>query len=90
MCTYTIFIYAYFLTFKSVGWDVKWCPVSRITTPWHAKDRFPDVRKRVGSLGAVRETHTFKTKHYILIYPRNMTEILLKRRKTPNQSINLA
>ena len=22
----------------SVGWDVKWCPVSRITTPWHAKD----------------------------------------------------
>jgi hypothetical protein len=55
--------------------------------PWHAKDRFPDVRKRVGSLGAIRETHTFKTKHYILIYCRNMAEILLKRRKTPNQSI---
>ena len=24
--------------FMSVGWDVKWCPVSRITTPWHWKD----------------------------------------------------
>jgi hypothetical protein len=24
--------------------------------PWHAKDRFPDVQKRVGSLGAVWET----------------------------------
>ena len=25
----------------SVGWDAKWCPVSRIThPPWHAKDRF--------------------------------------------------
>ena len=23
-----------------IGWDVKWCPVSRITPPWHAKDRF--------------------------------------------------
>jgi hypothetical protein len=23
---------------------------------WHAKDGFPDVRKRVGSLRAVRET----------------------------------
>jgi hypothetical protein len=55
--------------------------------PWHAKDRFTDVRKRVGSLGAIKETQTFKTKHYILIYRRNMAEILLKRRKTPNQSI---
>jgi hypothetical protein len=29
---------------------------------WHAKDRFPDVRKRVGSLRAIRETQNFKTK----------------------------
>jgi hypothetical protein len=33
--------------------------------PWHVKDRFSDVRKRVGSLGAVRETQTSKTKHNI-------------------------
>jgi hypothetical protein len=39
-------------------------------------------------LGAVRETQNFKTKHYILLYRRNMAEILLKRRKTHNQSIN--
>jgi hypothetical protein len=38
-------------------------------------------------LGAVRETHNLKTKHYILLYRRNMAEILLKRRKTKNQSI---
>jgi hypothetical protein len=52
-----------------------------------AKDRFPDVRKRVGSLRAVWETQNFKTKHYILLYRRNMAEILLKQRKTHNQSI---
>jgi hypothetical protein len=40
------------------------------------------IRKRVGSLGAVRETQNFKTKHYILLYRHNMAEILLKRRKT--------
>jgi hypothetical protein len=56
--------------------------------PWHAKDRFPDVQKRVGSLRTVRETQNFKIKHYILLYRRNMAEILLKRRKTHNQSIN--
>jgi hypothetical protein len=51
-----IFLPGYILTFKSVGWDVTWCPVSGSQSPWQAKDRFPDVRKRVGSLGAVRET----------------------------------
>jgi hypothetical protein len=56
--------------------------------PWDAKDRFPDVRKRVGSLGAVRETQTFKTNHYILLYRRDMAKILLKQRKTQNQSID--
>jgi hypothetical protein len=49
--------------------------------------RFPDIQKRVGSFGAVRETQNFKTKHDILLYRRNMAEILLKRRKISiNQS----
>jgi hypothetical protein len=52
-------------------------------TLWH------DVRKRVGSLGAIRETQTFKTIHCILIYCSNMAEILLKPRKTSNPSITL-
>ena len=33
----------------SVGWDVKWCPLSRITTLCHAKDCFPEFPWRVGS-----------------------------------------
>ena len=32
--SYTIF------NFMSVGWDVKWCPVSRITTPLARKRPF--------------------------------------------------
>jgi hypothetical protein len=40
-----------------------------------------------GPLGAVRETQTFKTKHYFLLFRRNIAEILLKRRKTENQSL---
>jgi hypothetical protein len=35
---------------------------------WHAKDRFPDVRKRVGSLKAARETQQFQTQHNSLYY----------------------
>jgi hypothetical protein len=41
-------------------------------------------KKRVGSLGAVRETQTFKSKHYISLYRRSMAKILLKRRKAQN------
>ena len=39
-----IFTVIHFLSLMSVGWDVKWWPVSRITTPWHAKDRFTGFR----------------------------------------------
>ena len=67
---------------------LKGVPCQGSQPPWHAKDRIPDVRKRVGSLGAVRETQNFKTKHCILFVRRNMAEKLLKRRKTKiNQSI---
>jgi hypothetical protein len=53
-------------------------PCQRSQPPWHAKERSPDGRKRVGSLGAVMEiTQAFKTKHNILLYRRNMAEILL-------------
>jgi hypothetical protein len=37
--------------------------VSRITTPFARKDRFPDFRKRVGSLGAVGQTQSLKTEY---------------------------
>ena len=53
--------------FMSVGWDVKWCPVSRITTPWHAKDRFTGFRWRVGSWGPPGKLQNFKTDHSLLI-----------------------
>jgi hypothetical protein len=33
-------------------------------TPWHAKDRFPGFRKRVGSLRAVGETQTLKIENF--------------------------
>ena len=42
---YTVFV----TFFMSVGWDVKWCPASRITILWHTKDRFSGSRRRVGS-----------------------------------------
>ena len=38
----------------SVEWNVRWCPVSRVTTPRHAKDRF---KSRV--VKAARETSKF-------------------------------
>jgi hypothetical protein len=91
ICRYTLFIWIFLpfciLTVKSDG-TLNGAPCQGWKSSWHAKDRFPDVRKRVGSLGAVRETQTFKTKHYILPYRRNMAVILLKGRKTQNQSIN--
>ena len=47
---YTILVkfYIYFL-FMSVGWDVKWCPVSRITTPLARKRQFLWISRRAGS-----------------------------------------
>jgi hypothetical protein len=35
---------------------------------WHAKDRFPDVRKRIDSLKAVKETQKFQTQQNSLYY----------------------
>ena len=63
-------------SFMSVGWDVKWCPVSRITTTWHAKERFTESKL----VRAARETSNCRRRY--------MAEILPIRRKT--QSINLS
>ena len=49
--------------------------------PWHAKDRFPDFRKRVGSLRAVGETQTLKTEYFSCFNDLDVAEILPKRRK---------
>ena len=76
-----------FFKYMSVGWDVKWCPVSRITTPWHAKDRFSGFRRRVGSWGPPGKLKNFITNSH----RRYMAGILPVRRKTQNnQSINLS
>jgi hypothetical protein len=36
---------------------------------WHAKDRFSDFRKRVGSFRAVGETQTHKTEYFSCLIP---------------------
>jgi hypothetical protein len=43
---------------------LKGTPCQGSQPPSHAKDHFPDFRKRVGSLGAVREAQTLKTEHF--------------------------
>jgi hypothetical protein len=60
-------------------------PCQRSQPPWHAKDRFPDFRKRVGLLRAVGET---QNRILQLLNRRYVAEILPKWRKTRiNQSI---
>ena len=84
----------------SVGWDVKWCPVSRITPHWHAKDRFTGWLLR--SPGKLLQN--FKTDYIKLIvaavtwlnycrygvkrYPINQSVILLSKEIYLNGKVN--
>ena len=79
----------YLFIFMSVGWDVKWSPMSRTTTPWHAKDRFSGFRRRVGSWGPPGKLQNFITYHLPNSRRRCMAGILPIRRKPQKQSINL-
>ena len=48
-----------------LGWDVKWCPMSKITIPCHSKDRFTGFRRRVGSRGPPGKLqNSSKTDHF--------------------------
>ena len=61
---FTLLHFLYFiLNFYSVGWDVKPCHLSRITTPWHAKDCFTGFWWKVGSWGPPGKLQIFKTNH---------------------------
>ena len=51
----------------SVGWNVKWCPVSRITTLLARKRPFHWIRWRVGSWGPPGKLQNFKTDDFSLI-----------------------
>ena len=75
----------------SVGWDVKWCPVSRITTPLARKRPFHWIWRRVGSWGPRGKLQNFKIDHFLTNSRRRyMAETLPIWRETPsNQSIIL-
>ena len=49
-----------------IGWEVKWCSVSRIATLWHAKDSFFGFRRRVGSWGPPGKRQNFRTTHILI------------------------
>ena len=75
---YNFYTYIFYI-FMPVGWDVKWCPVSRTITPLTRK-RF---RWRVGSWGPPGKHWS----HFTNSPRRYMAEILPIRRKTlSNQS----
>ena len=70
----------------SVGWDFKWCPVSRITTALARKRPFHWISKksRLVRVAMERSLFTIGNRHR-----RYMAEILPIRRKTLNiQSTN--
>ena len=69
----------------SVGWDVKWCPVSRITTPLARKRPFHwvSMKSRLELVRAARKPSKFQNWSYFTNSRRRyMTEILPIRRKT--------
>ena len=51
----------------SVGWDVKWCPVSRITTPLAHKRPFHWISMKNWLVGPPGKLQNFKTDHIKLI-----------------------
>ena len=61
--TFKIVSYLFYIVLMSIGWDVKWCPVSRETTPLARKDRLSGYRWRVGSWMTARETSNFTNVH---------------------------
>ena len=70
-----------YIYFMLVGWDVKWCPVSTITTPLERKKPF-HWKARVGRQGNFKILQN----HRLLI----VAELLPIRRKTSYfQSINV-
>ena len=67
----------------SVGWDVKWCPLSRITTPLARKRPFHWISMKSKLVRAARETSIYQNWSLLTNSRRRyMTEILPKRRKT--------
>ena len=74
----------------SVGLDVKWCPVSMITTPCARKRPFHWISLKSRLVRAARETlEVHKRSLFINSRRRYMAEILPICRKTLyNQSIN--
>ena len=75
------------LSIVSVGWDVKWCPVSRITTPLARKRPFHWISMKSRLVREISKFHnwlllTFSRRRYI-------AEILpISRNTLSNQSIN--
>ena len=77
-------------SFCSVGWDVKWCPVSRITTPFARRRPFHWISIKSRLMRAAKETSKFQNWSLITNSRRRyIAEQLPIRRKTlSNQSIN--
>ena len=89
-CFLTYLLFSFFLFTMSVGWDFKWCPVSRITTPLARKRLFYWISMKSRLMKAARGTSKFQNwLHLTYCRRRYMAEILPIRRKTQsNQSIN--
>ena len=57
----------FYIIFMSVTWDVKWCSVSRITTPLSRKRPFHWISMKSRLVRAARETLNFTNDHCLLI-----------------------
>ena len=67
----------------SVGRDVKWCPVSKITTPLARKRPFPLISMKSRLVRAASETSKFRNRlHLTNSRCRYMAEILPIRHET--------
>ena len=75
-------------SFCSVGWVVKWCPVSRITTPFARKRPFHWISIKIRLMRAAKETSKFQNWSLITNSRRRyIAELLPIWRKTlSNQS----
>ena len=82
-----------FYIFMSVGWDVKWCPVSRITTSLARKRLFHKISMKSRLVRAVRETLKFQNQsHFTNNRRRYKAEILvlaIRQSSASIQSINI-
>ena len=72
----------------SVGWDVKWCAVSRITSPLSRKRPFHWITMKSRLARAARETSKFQNWAHLTISRRRfIAEILpIRRKMLSNQS----